>query len=67
MIVDRLPDLFRLALRARVEAADHALQFGELLDHLGGEVALAEFSAARGAFASPPSSFASVDMRSVFS
>jgi hypothetical protein len=31
MIVDGLPDLVRLALRTRVEAAYDALQFRELL------------------------------------
>ena len=46
VIVDRLPDGFGLALRARIEAADDALQFGELLDQLGGEIALEQLRGA---------------------
>ena len=49
-----LPDFFRLALRARIESADHALQFGEFLDQFGGEIALGR-RAARWACSSPPS------------
>ncbi len=35
-------DFLGFALLARVEAADDALQFGELFHHLGGEVGLGE-------------------------
>ena len=38
MVVDRLPDGFALAVAPRVEAADDALQVGELADHVGHEV-----------------------------
>ena len=48
MIVDGLPDFVRLALRARVESADDALQFGELLDQFGGEIALGQARRALG-------------------
>ena len=48
VIVDGLPDGFAFALHAGVEAADHALQFGELLDQFGGEIDLAEFGGAHG-------------------
>ena len=67
VVVDRLPDRFRLALRARVEAADHALQLGELLHHLGGEIALGELAPRARRASSPPSSPTSSTMRSVFS
>ena len=40
MIVDGLPDLLGLALRAGVEAAHDALQFGEFFDQFGSQVAL---------------------------
>src|ERR1019366_9854649 len=42
MIVDGLPDLIRLALRARVESAYDALQFWELLHQFGREITLCE-------------------------
>ncbi len=42
VIVDRARDFFGFALRARVEAADDALKIGELFDHVGGEIALAQ-------------------------
>ena len=48
VIVDGLPDGFGLALHACVEAADHALEFGEFLDQFGGEIDLAEFGGAHG-------------------
>jgi hypothetical protein len=70
VIVDGLPDGVGLALHAGVEAAHHALQFGEFLHHLGGEIALGRVRAARTAWASPPSSganFRARIMRSVFS
>src|ERR1022692_3912051 len=50
MIVDRLPDLVRLALRAGVESAYDALQFCELLHQFGGEIALGEARGALGVF-----------------
>ena len=46
LVVDRLPDRLRIALLARVDASHHALQRGELLDHLGDQVGLEQ---ARGA------------------
>ncbi len=38
MVVDRHRHVFRLALRARIEAADDTLQLGELLHQLGGQI-----------------------------
>src|SRR3954470_2376650 len=40
MLEDRVGDLCRNALTHRINAADHALELGELSDHGGGEVAL---------------------------
>ena len=45
MIVDGDGDVFGFALSARVEAADHALKFGELLDQFGGQIGLREAAA----------------------
>ena len=42
MIVNRVPHGFGLAFLASVDAADAPLQLGELLDHLGDEIGLAE-------------------------
>ena len=42
LLVDRAPDALGLPFRARVEPAHDSLQVRELLDHLGGEVALRE-------------------------
>ena len=57
MIVDGLPDFLGLALGAGIEAADHALQFGELLHQFRGQIALRQAAPARWACSSPPSSF----------
>ena len=48
MIVDGVGDIGGFALRAGVEAADDALQFGEFADHFGGEIAFGEFGGAIG-------------------
>ena len=48
MIVNRIGNVIRLALRSRVESADDSLQFGEFADHLRSEVALREFRGAVG-------------------
>ncbi len=42
VIVDGLRDFFGFTLRARVEAADDALQIGELFHHVGGQIAFAQ-------------------------
>ena len=42
VIVNRLPDFFRLALLTSVETADDALEFREFLDQFGGEVGFQE-------------------------
>ncbi len=47
VIVDRLRDFLAFVLMPGVESADLALQFGELLHELGGQVALAKFRGAR--------------------
>ena len=48
VVVDRLPHRFRLAGLARVDAAHHALQLGELAHHVGREVGLRQPRRARG-------------------
>ena len=42
MFVDGAPDGFGFALGAGIESAHDALEFGEFLDHLGGEIGFAE-------------------------
>ena len=46
MIVDRVGYHFRFALRAGVETANDALQFGEFANHFRGEIALGKFRGA---------------------
>ena len=67
VIVDGLRDFFGLALRARVETADDALQLGEFLHHLGGEIALRELRGADGADRRRRAACTSAIMRSVLS
>jgi hypothetical protein len=47
-VIDRLPDRFGLAAFARVHAAHHALKFGELAHHVGGQIGLREPRRSRG-------------------
>jgi len=46
VIVDGVGDFDGLALGARVEAADDALQLGKFANHFGGEVTLGELGGA---------------------
>ena len=46
MIVDRVGNHFRFALRAGIETANDALQFGEFANHFRGEIALGKFRGA---------------------
>ena len=50
MIIDRRRDGFGFSLRFGIQSAHHTLQFGELLHHLCGQVALAEVDGAHNLF-----------------